>query len=105
MNVLIWWLNQQEHEAIDELPDSFPEYLKEQFESRQGRGARGRLWVADEFGDIDCSESDWTTPLARFVAKDSGGIVIHAKDAALLKTMPGILTTLNMERAYHVNAS
>jgi hypothetical protein len=92
----VWWLDQRAYELIEEkglLPE-LPDYLFREYRSRLGRPGRGRLWVAPE---IPVEEINWdeAKPAAR-IAANYGGIVIYAKDAALIFPLPGFLTDLKM---------
>jgi hypothetical protein len=110
---LIWWLSQDDQEAIAEaapagasaLPAGFPRYLREEYESRDGRSGRGRLWVGEVFGGdhddycVKAEEPPWSTPLGVYLAKRCGGIVIRREDAALLRNLPGVITDRQLRRA------
>lgn len=90
-DVLVWWLSQDECEAIgDELADDAPAYLCLEYRSRLGRPGRGRLWVDDQFDDVGIPW-DTTKPASR-LAGERGGIVIWASDAAHVFSLPGFLT-------------
>ena len=95
--MLIWWLNQADCEAIGSLPTAYPEYLKDQYASRAGRPARGRLWADDKFGNVEVNP--WpNTRLANLLGKDYAGVVIEDEDASLVRQFPGILTTTTLVR-------
>lgn len=88
----IWWLSQAACEDIGpELPSEWPDYIKQEYRDRLGRAGRGRLWCPRH---IPLRAIDWNdaSPLAR-AAGQAGGIVIEAKDAALLCGWPGFITT------------
>lgn len=95
---LIWWLSQDECEAIGaELPESFPAHIREAYASRRGRSGRGRLWCAPSIVD-DVSVSGWESPLGRW-AERCGGIVVYPADVIwYLEAMPGLITDLQLRR-------
>lgn len=106
-DMLVWWTNQADCEAIeyacDGLDERFPEYLRSQYSSRYGRCGRGRLWVDEMFGDVRLNP--WpVSPLGELLGENPrlgqtyAGIVIRKKDAALLADMPGVITTLKLKR-------
>lgn len=97
--ISIWWLEQADYEAIgDELPASFPAYLKTEYESRRGRGGRGRLWVAREFGEVGVDPWPDNAMARRLGGDDFGGIVIHDEHAAFLQRLPGVITDMHLNR-------
>ena len=93
----IWWTSQEDCETIgDTLPETMPEYVREEYRSRLGRAGRGRLWTPDELGPDEISVDPWPeTPLALRLGDDYGGIVIRIADMSHLVEMPGIITDLN----------
>jgi hypothetical protein len=96
---LIWWLSQDDVERIEWLGvagllSDWPEYLTDEFASRNGRPGRGRLWVADQFGDVG-AKWDNELPTCK-MAKDSGGIVIEAADYMQVVHLPGFVTRFDM---------
>lgn len=94
-DLLIWWTGQEECEAIgDELASNLPNYIRSEFSSRWGRNGRGRLWVADELGDVGIPW-DETKPASR-LAGSRGGIVIWQSDAHHVFGLPGFLTDLRL---------
>lgn len=103
MNLLIWWTSQIDYHFIgDRLSNGLPVYLRDQYRSRYGRAGHGRLWVDDEFCSYAVSVNEafkMETPLCRYLAEYCGGIVINADSKIWLQTYPGIITTLNLERA------
>ena len=98
MDIAIWWLDQDDYEAIgNELPDRLPQYLREQYGYRHGRPGRGRLWVDPDFGKVEVNP--WpSTPIARRVEARCGGIVVKMADAAHLLQFPGLLTDDKLNR-------
>lgn len=102
----IWWLSPEDLRAIDEeleWPQAPPVYLLREIEDLRGRAGRGRLWFATE---LRAGRNPWDdpkvdpwpdTPLSRRL-QDCGGIVIRALDVALLRTMPGVVTDLKLDR-------
>lgn len=93
----IWWLNQQDCDAIGpRLERRFPSYLHKQYESRCGRPGRGRLWAAEQFGEVSVT---WNNSPLCLVLERCGGIVIREGDVVLLAGMPGIVTDMDLQRA------
>src|SRR5580700_11593268 len=92
---LIWWTSQSDHERVAELTIDWPDYLRREFDSRQGRAGRGRLWVSDRFDDDRDmpSEATWddNNPLCK-IADDAGGIVITLADLHHVWMLPGFIT-------------
>lgn len=87
----IWWLSQEECEAIgDFLDSSVPSYIRSEYLSRFGRPGRGRLWADPEMG---IEEIQWNInkPASR-LAEKRGGIVIKEKDVAYIFYKPGFVT-------------
>ena len=96
---LIWWTNQNDCERIVPL-DTWPKYLYNEFQSRDGRNGRGRLWCPDKFKDAPSGvtiEWDSLTNWLCKAASDAGGIVIKADDMAQVQFLPGFVTTFAME--------
>jgi len=98
---VIWWSDQTDCEMIaamqqPEAPNVWPEYIDEQFDSRYGRPARGRLWVATgiELTGIPWKDHD---PLYQAVGKDSGGIVIRGEDVGHVAGWPGFVADEDMK--------
>lgn len=95
--MLIWWLNQADCEAIGSSVKRAPKYLQLQYRDRLGRPGRGRLWADRRFGEP--SVSPWPdTPLARLLGEGYGGIVIEDEDLPRLRTLPGIVTDMQLNR-------
>lgn len=101
--LLIWWLNPSDTERVQRLAvrreDCFanwPDYLGKQLTSRSGRAGRGRLWVADKFGEVSNS-NEWNpeNPACE-IADDCGGIVIAEVDYDHVASLPGFVTRLDM---------
>lgn len=96
---LIWWTNQSDCERIVQL-ETWPTYLADEFQSRDGRNGRGRLWVPKDISDdapdgvtIDWDENNnWLCK----AASDAGGIVIRASDVRHVQFLPGFVTTFAM---------
>jgi hypothetical protein len=97
--VLIWWLSQDECEAIgEELPKTFPAYMRNEYASRLGRNGRGRLWVDKQFHVAEVKP--WpSTSMGKFLGEKCGGIVIQDVDKKHLAKLPGIVTDLKLRRA------
>lgn len=90
----IWWLNQRACElavALGADTSTWPEYIKEEFDSRVGRPGNGRLWVPQDF---EFPGIEWKDGDAAFdaVAKDCGGIVILRTDAHHVLSWPGFVS-------------
>lgn len=97
MNYLIWWVSQDDWQAIinNHLDTQLGRtYILEEFTARAGRPGRGRLWV---HRTIRIDEIEWNErkPAAR-LAEKRGGIVIHAGDAEYVFDKPGFLTDLEL---------
>lgn len=93
----IWWLSQAEMEAIGpELPEGYPERLRDEYRSMWGRPLRGRLWGSPAGGRSVPPEA-FETALGRFLA-GCGGIVIGFSDLPLLPTLPGTVTDFLLNR-------
>lgn len=102
---IIWWLNQSDAERIGYLIEldyvkSWPQYLKDQFESMSGRAGRGRLWVAVELDSDatpppDNAQFSKDNPVCRMAA-DCGGIAVRSADIRHILRLPGFVTTFNM---------
>jgi len=74
------------------LPPRLPKYFKREYENRRGRPGHRRLWVAKEFGNIDCSDNDWEGPLGQAIPENCGGIVIYKKDIERIRPVGGLIT-------------
>ncbi len=99
MSYYIWWLDQSQSESIEEAEASnLPEYIQSEFRSRHGRPGRGRLW--NNF-DEKVEVNPWPeTALARYLAEDSGGIVILTEDFEHVKNLPGTVTDTYLNRVF-----
>lgn len=94
---LIWWTNQADCERIVPL-DTWPVYLYDEYQSRQGRNGRGRLWVSSKLKDAPQGTDLWDTTnnwLCR-AAQDAAGIVIKAEHLKQVQFLPGFVTTFDM---------
>lgn len=97
---LIWWLSQQDMEAIgtSALPDG--SYIQSEFLSLMGRSGRGRLWVSPTLQDVPSSTEVRDNAITRWIeASKAGGIVIRYRDKPLLNGFPGLITTFSYLRA------
>lgn len=100
---LIWWTNQSDCERIEHLGlagqlGHWPEYIFEEFGSRNGRNGRGRLWVSLKLRPTPPEEADWDDEAAVCkMAADAGGIVIVDSDANEVRHLPGFVTTFEMK--------
>lgn len=99
MGLAIWWTTQGECEKIgDKLPDTVPWYIASEFDSRNGRPGRGRLWIAKHLEQYNPSVASWgETPMFRHL-EECGGIVISGEDAHTLADLPGTITDLQGRR-------
>lgn len=101
-DLLVWWTSEEECEAIHhqfpmwqwQLPYTVPTYIRSEYQSRLGRNGRGRLWVAEEIGEVGIPW-DETKPASR-LAGTRGGIVIWKSDAEHVFALPGFLTDLRL---------
>jgi len=92
---VIWWLTQEETEAVGGVILPLP--LAEAVQSRYGRPGRGRLWTSGE-GQPGSIVVPWPeTPMGKYLQL-CGGIVVPIQQAPLLACLPGLLTTLDMQR-------
>lgn len=108
----IWWLSQEDCEAIEAMIDysheyesgsyypnvekslRVPRYIAVEYRSRLGRAGRGRLWVPF---DIPLTECVWDDELAVCQrAAKCGGIVVHMRDWRKLRYLPGFITDTEM---------
>jgi hypothetical protein len=96
----IWWVNPGVYDALPELPDEAPRYLKKEYASRKGRAGRCRLWSAAQFEDRGISP--WPdTPLTKWLETDDyGGIVISddSFEFNVIPELPGLITNFSLER-------
>jgi len=106
-NIVVWWTNRNDCQAIGEiLPGNFPEELRTPYRSRVGRPGHARLWtsqeITDKYGEI--SVSPWPDHPLALSLEPYGGIVFdrawltEEQWLALRNTMPGLFTTLKLER-------
>ena len=115
MDYLIWWLCQADCESLEDSPlyvevvedgrvidhriDGLPGYLDTEFWSRQGRPARGRLWVSSALPLPNNFSIDYDAACLggqKLSFADYGGIVIRAEDKPAVIGLPGILTDTNL---------
>ena len=95
-----WWLSQKACEAIGpELPETFPGYLRAQYDARIGRPGRARLWEDPEI----CHQAGiapWpNNSLTRWIeSEDCGGIVFRRSDLHYVIDLPGIVTDKYLKR-------
>ena len=101
----IWWTTSDDVNHIQRhfggdlvLPEMVPQYIRDEFASRAGRNARGRLWVPDLEGAPQRAgfSEEYPTALQDHCAT-AGGIVIRAEHVERLQHLPGIVTTLGLE--------
>lgn len=95
---LIWWTNQNDCERIVPL-ETWPKYIYDEFQSRDGRTGRGRLWVSDKLRGVpDGVSIEWDTGANWLckAAEDAAGIVIKAEHAPQVQFLPGFITTFEM---------
>mgnify|MGYP000122468296 CR=1 FL=1 len=92
----IWWLDEKAIDLVIALEPVLPEYVWGELHSMHGRPKRGRLWVAEQFGDVNI---DWPdSELLRLLEEKSGGIVVAREDVAALAFLPGFVTDAKMAR-------
>lgn len=97
---LIWWT----HNALtsDKIPwvPGTPAYIIEQFENREGRSGRGRLWCAEGFPEK--TVGNWPkTGISKMYAQFYGGIVIRSTDIEYVRALRAIgshITSMDMRR-------
>jgi hypothetical protein len=108
-DLAIWWLSQHDQEEvlgwIDRGADALstyygpdlPNYILNEYVSRFGRSARGRLWVSDELDLPDDFEvANWPLNNLTLHLLKCGGIIIKADDVHIVACLPGIITDLNL---------
>ena len=99
-DIAVWWISQSDCENIGTaLKNRLPAYIHKEYASRLGRPGRLRLWVANEFGDLNSIPE---SPKFKDMDQDAGGIVIWRKHVDLLKKcLPygrkGLVTDANLE--------
>lgn len=95
MDVYIWWTTEIDCKVIGpELSGEVPTYLASEYRSRFGRVGQGRLWIADQFGDVSCNWDDSKPAFQLVDAFKAAGIVSRTADIALLPDM-GFVTDLD----------
>lgn len=104
----IWWTTQAECEHIARhfdpsgdlpLPEMVPEYVRREFASRVGRNGRGRLWVPDlPDAPVRAQFDEEVGSALQSHCATAGGIVLRAEHVERLRHLPGIVTTLGLER-------
>ena len=102
-DLAIWWLNQRECETVcgetETAPESLPEYVRREVQSRYGRNGRGRLWIPKEIDDGTVAVDPWPdNAMARQIGDTHGGIVLYRVDQPRIASMPGILTDMRLNR-------
>lgn len=97
---LIWWTSQEDCERIVPL-DIWPTYLADEYESRNGRAGRGRLWCHDACAgspqEVTAKKWDPDNNWLCKAAGDAGGVVIKAEHVRCVQFLPGFVTTFAME--------
>lgn len=102
MKVLIWWLTQQDFEAIESmrgkvsLIGNAPAWLYQQYTSANGRAGRGRLWVAAHLDAV--SVDPWPSTALAAHCDRCAGIVIEEHMVYFLRDLPGVVTDTNLKR-------
>jgi hypothetical protein len=95
---LIWWTSQEDCERIIPL-DTWPVYIYDELQSRDGRVGCGRLWLSDKLKDApECVLIEWDSVnnwLCK-AADSAGGIVIRSSDVKHVQFLPGFVTTFSM---------
>jgi len=97
-SLCVWWLSQLDTELVGEDgPAGVPEYVADEFQSLKGRNGRGRLWVADQFGEVSC-DPNVVKPACKTIENlSAGGIVMRQSDIALLPKDVGFVTDLSYD--------
>lgn len=97
MYPVIWWLSHADCDAIGpELWPAFPPPIQREYLALVGREGRGRIW---DSCDSDVTIDKWpSTPLAVYIERYCGGIVVFDSAIALIRRMPGIVTDRDMTR-------
>lgn len=116
-DLLVWWTSQKECEVIGgQLVRGTPLYMRLEYSRRvkhQGDRNKGNLWfserllnergkpVSDALDAINLGfQLTELSFLAQFIVGNCEGILIDAGDAWILRHLPGIITTPELERAY-----
>ena len=102
VELAVYWLTEEDciqlidNENFVPAFEGLPEYMQNQIMSRYGRPGRGRIWIDKQFDVKSMWWWDNESPYAND-ARDCGGIVIHMKDTALVRDLPGFLTDINLK--------
>lgn len=91
---ILWTTSEDAGEIYGSLLE-IPDYLRQQARSRQGRPARGRLWIDDAFPD-DIQVDPWPDNELSRKCDKLGGIVFKAEDLEVVLDLPGIVTDLRL---------
>lgn len=103
--VAIWWLNQADVNAAKALGAemaAWPEYILDEFVSRDGRPGRGRFWCGsalEKETGINFENLKEVTGTYDFICEPNnnyGGIVIRMRDVHHVLGWPGFLTDIHM---------
>lgn len=95
----IWWTAPGDRDWIGARPgwpQSVPEYVRQEYASLHGRVGRGRLWVPPGLGEVRVDWPDPETPIS-LAANECGGIVLDARDAWTVASLPGFLTSTDLK--------
>lgn len=105
-NFAIWWLNQRDVNAAKALgaeTAAWPEYIQDEFTSRDGRPGRGRFWggnILEKETGIDLENLTGITGPYEFICEPEnnyGGIVIRLSDVNHIVGWPGFVTDIRMQ--------
>ena len=95
-NILVWWLNQKEIEAINKMELDLPAYIDNEMIRKFKAVGKRRFFIPNE---IDCVQTNWNpkNPICKLITLSSaGGIVFHATDFDKVKELPGFITDINL---------
>lgn len=96
---LIWWVSQTDQEVMAAVDRShWPDELAIEYRSREGRNARGRLWVPTEWMNQPDMRVEWKDgdPMFDALGEDYGGIVLRRDFYHLIANQPGLVTDFDM---------
>ena len=84
----VWWVNQSDCESINE-DNINVSYIRKEYDSRNGRAGRGRLWVPKQ---IKLQQVELPSTVV-FEGNDThGGIVIFKEDVESIRNFGGIIS-------------
>lgn len=100
-DIAIWWTSYKDKLYIGaNLPKTFPDYMHEMWRQRFPNSSKERLLRHDSFKNAPTVTLDkYETVLHKSLHdSDCVGIMVRAFDLGLLITLPGMVTTLLLDR-------